>query len=61
MEEGVTGQEVALGFKPRTLLAQHFEQRVQRLEPGVGDSGIGQRPQTLGGMQFWRIGWEGAL
>ena len=55
----MTGQEVTLGFKPRALLTQHFDQRVQRLEPGVGDGGIGQRPQTLGGLQFRRIGWEG--
>ena len=55
----MTGQEVMLSFKPRALLTQHFDQRVQRLEPGVGDGGIGQRPQMLGGLQFRRIGWEG--
>ena len=59
MEEGVTGQQFTLGFQPRTLIAQDFDQRVERLEPGIGDGGIGQGPQSLGGLQFWRIGEEG--
>ena len=40
-------------------MAQDFDQRVQRLKPGIGDGGIGQGPQSLGGLQFWRIGGEG--
>ena len=59
MEEGVTGKQVTLGFQPRTLIAQDFNQRVERLEPGIGDGGISQGPQTLGGLQFWGIGGEG--
>ena len=58
MEEGVTGKQVTLGFQPRTLMAQDFDQRVERLEPGIGDGGIGQGPQSLGGLQFWGIGGE---
>ena len=59
MEEGVTGQQVTLSFQPRTLIAQDFDQCVERLKPGIGDGGIGQGPQSLGGLQFWRIGGEG--
>ena len=58
MKEGVTGQQFTLGFQPRTLIAQDFDQRVERLKPGIGDGGIGQGPQSLGGLQFWGIGGE---
>ena len=47
VEKGVVGQQVTLGFQPRTLMAQDFDQRVQRLKPGIGDGGIGQGPQSL--------------
>jgi hypothetical protein len=52
MEECVSGEEIVLGFEPGTLLAEHVDQGVQRLEPSIDDGGIGQGPEAFGGLQF---------
>lgn len=51
MEEGVSGQEIGLCLQPRTLLPQHRLELVQGVTTSIGDGGMRELPEALGGVQ----------
>lgn len=58
MKGGAPTNALRMSLKPATALGLDLFQLIKGAEDPIGKRLIGEWPQTLRGLEFWRMGWQ---